>query len=88
MFDYLVKKQPDSSKEQYKWLQDIINIRNESQHSTKSKEMFKELYPTREKQRILIEQISQYAAEINTRSQSDVKNYFKAQNSSDESLEK
>ena len=88
MFDYLVKKQPDSSKEQYKWLQDIINIRNESQHSTKSKEMFKELYPTREKQRILIEQISQYAAEINTRIQSDVKNYFKAQNSSDESLEK
>ena len=50
--------------------------------------MFKELYPTREKQRILIEQISQYAAEINTRIQSDVKNYLKAQNSSDESLEK
>ena len=88
MFDYLVKKQPDSSKEQYKWLQDIINIRNESQHSTKSKEMFKELYPTREKQRILIEQISQYATETNTCIQSDVKNYLKAQNSSDESLEK
>ena len=88
MFDYLVKKQPDSSKEQYKWLQNIINIRNESQHSTKSKEMFKELYSRREKQRILIEQISQYAAEINTRIQSDVKNYLKAQNSSDESLEK
>ena len=87
LFNYLVEKQPDSSKEQYKWLQDVINIRNESQHSTKSKEMLKKLCPTREKQRILIQQILEYAAEINTRIQSEVKNYLKAQNCSDESLE-
>ena len=87
LFNYLVKKQPDSSKEEYKWLQDVINIRNEAQHSTKSKEMSKELFPTREKQRMLIKQISEYAAEINARIQSDVKNYLKAQNYSNESLE-
>ena len=80
LFNYLVEKQPDSSKEQYKWLQGVINIRNESQHNTKSKEMLKELYPTREKQRILIEQISQYAAEVKARIQSDVENYLKDHN--------
>ena len=88
LFDYLAKKQPDSSKEQYKWLQDVINIRNEPHHSTKSKEMLEEVCPTREKQRTLIKQISEYAAEISTRIQSEVKNYLKAQNYSDKSLEK
>ena len=78
LFDYLIKKQPDSSKEQYKWLQDVINIRNESQHSTKSKEMLKDLFPTREKQRMLIKQFLQYAVEVNTRILSDVKSYLEA----------
>ena len=88
LFDYLVQKQPNYSKGQYVWLQDVIDIRNESQHSTKSIEMLKEFCPTREKQRMLIQQISQYAAEINTRIQSEVKNYLKTQNYSDKGLEK
>ena len=64
LFDFLVDKQPDPSKGKYKWFQDAIDIRNNREHSTESKKLFKEKFKTRDKQRDLINQISQYAVEI------------------------
>ena len=78
-FNFLIEKQPDPSKKQYKWLQDVIDIRNESEHATKSKEMLRELCPTRESERILAEQISKYAVEIKRRVQFEVRNYSRIQ---------
>ena len=78
-FNFLIEKQPDPSKKQYKWLQDVIDIRNEPEHATKSKEMLRELCPTRESERILAEQISKYAVEIKRRVQFEVRNYSRIQ---------
>ena len=64
LFDFLVDKQPDPSKGKYKWFQDAIDIRNNREHSTESKKLLKEKFKTRDKQRDLINQISQYAVEI------------------------
>ena len=64
LFDFLIDKQPDPSKMKYEWFQDAIDIRNHREHSTESKELLKRKFPTRDKQRVLINQISQYAVEI------------------------
>ena len=58
LFNFLVKKQ------EYKWLQDVIHIRNEREHTTESKDLLKKIFPSREGQKILVNEISQYSVEI------------------------
>ena len=66
LFNFLVKKQ------EYKWLQDVIHIRNEREHTTESKDLLKKTFPTREEQKSLVNQISQYSVEIWNRIQLEV----------------
>ena len=58
LFNFLVKKQ------EYKWLQDVIDIRNEREHTTESKDLLKKIFPTRDEQKTLVKQISQYSVEV------------------------
>ena len=66
LFNFLVKKQD------YKWLQDVIDIRNEREHFTESKDLLKKIFPTRDEQKILVNEISQYSVEIWNRIQLEV----------------
>jgi len=75
LFEFLIEKQPDASKSEYKWLQDFIDIRNSLEHSDTASQVFEQKFQTHNEITEFSRNVYQYAIDVWRKFKKEVEQY-------------
>ena len=72
LFEFLVEKQPELGTDEYEWLQDFVDIRNDFMHKHNYDKMLEQKFSSRTDREKFLDQVSAYAAEVWNRFQLEI----------------